>query len=241
MISLLNRRTAPERLEQLRAAISARDEAVKAIRQARETLERLESIVRASDAAGRAAADAANGAREARHRWVREGCRHSESRQLQTLDEAAAEASRVAQRATRDAEAVNRAELARAQDAVQSAQIAVQHREDEITNARAAIIIEWAGPVGERYVASAIERCRARLEFEAVAQLTYPWSSDPNAVRADEKTYEIIKDFERRGAVQSWDNEIDRYSAGSEALLEQLNQRKQFWRSRAKSLLAETD
>jgi hypothetical protein len=102
-------------------AIAARTEAQRAVTKAGDTLERLQAVVRVSDDAAHAASAAARAANQARTRWVQNGCPYSGARELQALDDAAAESARAAERAGRDADAVSK-ELSRAEQAIESAQ-----------------------------------------------------------------------------------------------------------------------
>jgi hypothetical protein len=124
----------------LRAAIAARDEARQAVIDARQTLERLLVVVDEADEAARGAANAARTANDFRQAWVRNGCRHSESRELQSLTAAASEAARTAESAALDATPVSK-ELTRLQSVVQSLQIDLRGREDDVLAEVNAIIL----------------------------------------------------------------------------------------------------
>ncbi|MGO9039044.1 MAG: hypothetical protein ACLQKH_13760, partial [Steroidobacteraceae bacterium] len=146
MLSLLKRpASVGSNRERLRHAITARDAAQQAVIEARATLERLETVVKVGDDAARAAADERRAATEARNAWVRSGCSYSAARELQSLEDSAAEAGRVAERAALDTAAVCK-ELARAQDAVQSRQNDIRHCEAEISIAVGVILAEEAAP-----------------------------------------------------------------------------------------------
>ncbi|MGO9036435.1 MAG: hypothetical protein ACLQKH_00470, partial [Steroidobacteraceae bacterium] len=131
--------------ERLKSALAARAAAQGEVVKAREMLGRLQAVVAASDQAARAAAHATCAADEFRKQWVRGGCKHSESRELQALTDAAAEAAKAAQTTSINAAAVCK-ELARAQDAVQSRQNDIRHCEAEISIAVGVILAEEAAP-----------------------------------------------------------------------------------------------
>src|SRR5580692_6774864 len=83
----------------LKAAIAARAAELQEIADARAALERLQAVVDRADDASRAAAATTRAANDFRRAWVAGGCKHSESRELQTLEDAAQEAARIAERA----------------------------------------------------------------------------------------------------------------------------------------------
>jgi hypothetical protein len=140
-------------------AIAARTEAQRSVTAAGETLERLQAVVRVSDDAAHAASAAARAANEARTRWVQNGCPYSGARELQGLDDIAAESARAAERAGRDAAAVSK-ELARAEEAIRSAESELRDCERRVRRIIALEFVEELAPTLDR---------RARLLSEVHA------------------------------------------------------------------------
>ena len=130
-------------------AIAARTEAQRSVTAAGETLERLQAVVRVSDDAAHAASATARAANEARTRWVQNGCPYSGARELQGLDDIAAESARAAERAGRDAAAVSK-ELARAEAAIRSAESDFRDCERRVKQVIAMGFVDEMAPTFER-------------------------------------------------------------------------------------------
>jgi hypothetical protein len=186
----------------LKAAIAARDQAQRAVVESRETLERLESVVRLSDEAARGAADATQRANKFRSDWVQGGCKGSESHELKTLTDAAAEASKAAQTAALDAGAV-RTELARAQDAVGQMQFEIREREGEIRAAVNEIIVAEARPLLERFERAAEQYRALRAEMLCLEKFLATEKYDSRQAANSR----VIDDAMERARIVSWDTE----------------------------------
>jgi hypothetical protein len=235
--------------DKLKAAIAARDAAQRAVVDSGDT-ERLQAVLDHADEAARMAADAAHRATEARRAWVLNGCPWTGTRELQALDDSAAQAARAAEAAGRDASAVRKSgALARAASVVQDAQADVREAEGKITAAIAVIIAEEAAPLLQRFEHIADEYRAARAEVMAVrAVLVQPWSlphkDEMNPAWEGERAIEVTL---TRAAIKSWDQERDAADANDfvegergrdAAMLEQLSSR---WRDRAAQLRNDPD
>jgi chromosome segregation ATPase len=137
------------------AAIAERTEAQRKVVESRETLARLQAVIDKADGAARAAAKATREASEARQLWVRDGCLEN-ARAHHTLADAATEATCAAESSGRDADAV-RKELARAEQAIESAQSNFRDCDNRVKQ------VVFAGFINE--MAPTLER-RARLLAE---------------------------------------------------------------------------
>ncbi len=231
--------------ERLKSALAARAAAQGEVVKAREMLGRLQAVVAASDQAARAAAHATCAADEFRKQWVRGGCKHSESRELQALTDAAAEAAKAAQTTSINAAAVCK-ELARAQDAVQSRQNDIRHCEAEISIAVGVILAEEAAPLLLRFERIAEEYRAVRIEIKALQRVLDPGRYEDAMAKSDEGA-RLVDAALGRGAILSWDKERDAAQAHDfvegargrdEAALEKLMAR---WRERAQALRANPD
>lgn len=209
MLRLLNPLATPRPdRDRLKSAIAARDAARRAVEDARTTLKRIETVVNAADDAARMAAKATSAAAEARREWVRGGCKHSESIQLQVQDDAAAEAARVASRAAADAEVVRKAgALARANDAVQLARSSLRGSEEEIGAAIGAIIAEEAAPLLERLENLAKEYRTLRAEIIGVQRVVDPPMFEDESAASSEGA-RLIAAALARAKIESFDDEL---------------------------------
>lgn len=193
----------PDRKE-LKAALAAREQAVLAVDVKRETLKRLQSVVDQADNASRTAADATRAATEARTAWVRGGCTYSAARELQVLEDLAQEAARAAERAEVNANVVRR-ELARAQDAVQSAQIDVHDCERKIANEIGLIVLAKLRPDLELVERKAHDFCATRARIMAVKPMFDRYL--PHAPLASGEALATIEAALTRATIRSWDEE----------------------------------
>ena len=112
---------------------------------ARHVLERRETVINASDVKTSKAAAAARAVTEARAEWVRGGCQYSAAREVQRLENVAAEAARAAERAALNAAAVGK-QLARAEEAVRDAQSEVRSHDPKIAGEIGRLISEEEVP-----------------------------------------------------------------------------------------------
>jgi hypothetical protein len=199
----------PQNRGRLKDAIAARDKAQQGVAEYRETVERLAAVIRTSDDAARLASDATQRAAEARREWVRNGCRHSEYRELQALDDAAAQASRAAESAGRDADGIKKTRtLEYAQGVLQSAQTEVRYREEEISTAIGSIIADDAAPLLQRFERIAEEYRAVRAEVMAVQRVLDPdIYGNHGAKSADGARF--VRASLGRATIRSWDQERD--------------------------------
>jgi hypothetical protein len=235
--------------ERLKAAIAARSRAQRAVTESGETVARLAAVIRNSDDAARAAANATHQATEARREWVRNGCKHSESRALQAIDDAAAEAARAAELAGRDADVINKTRaLAHAESAVGSQQADLRGAEDDIGAAIGAILADELAPDLELLERLAADYRAARIRIMALMKLLNPskWAYTPDRC-ASVAAYDLIDAALGRATIKPWDEERDAADArdfvdgarGRDAeMLEQLRSK---WRDRAAQLRADPD
>jgi hypothetical protein len=196
----------PDR-EKLKAAIAARDQAQQAVVESHETVERLAAVIRTSDDAARLASDTSQRAAEARREWVRNGCKHSESRELQALDDSAAQASRAAEAAGRDADVVNKTRtLAHAQSALQSAQADVRHSDKAISEAIGEIIASEQSDLLDQFERAAKEYRVLRFQVKALQRVVAPDTYGNHAAKS-ETGARIIREAMNRAYIESWDDE----------------------------------
>jgi hypothetical protein len=193
--------------DKLKAAIAARDAADQAVVESRETVERLATVIRTSDDAARLASDASQRAAEARREWVRGGCVWSGARELQALDDSAAQAARAAESAGRDADVINKTRtLAHAQSVLQSAQTDVRHSENTITGAVGEIIAEEAATLLDQFERAAKEYRELRLQVKALQRVVAPDTYGNHAAKS-EAGAQIVVAALVRAAIRSWDDE----------------------------------
>ena len=220
----------------LRAALAARSEAQHAVIEARAILERLESVIEQADDAARTASAAAVQAKEARQRWVRDGCL-ANAREHQVLSEDAAKAASVAQSAALDADAVSK-ELLRAQSAVQSAQVEVGHRDQEIAGAVGEILVMEQAPLLESLERAASEFRDLRFKAMALLRAVQPGRYEDQRAASYDGARLVGATLER-ASIKSWDAERD--AAQSHDFVEgargrdekQLEELVAHWRTRA--------
>jgi hypothetical protein len=238
----------PDR-EKLKAAIAARDAAQRAVVDSGDT-ERLQAVLDHADEAARMAADAAHRATEARRAWVLNGCPWTGTRELQALDDSAAQAARAAEAAGRDASAVRKSgALARAASVVQDAQADVRGAEDKISAAISVIIAEEAAPLLQRFERIAEEYRAVRAEVMGVRMtLAQPWDlttkDKMNPAWEGERAIEAAL---TRATIQSWAKERDTAHAADFVEGERGRAAGMFeglmapWRDRAAQLRADPD
>jgi hypothetical protein len=239
--------SAPQNRGRLKDAIAARDKAQQGVAEYRETVERLAAVIRTSDDAARLAADATQRAVETRREWVRNGCKHSESRELQALDDAAAQASRAAEAAGRDADGIKKTRtLEYAQGVLQSAQAEARFREEEISAAIGSIIADEAAPLLERFEHVAEEYRTLRAQVMAVQRVVAPDMYGNHGAKSEAGS-RFVRASLGRATIRSWDQERDAADANDfvegergrdAAMLEQLSSR---WRDRAARLRQDPD
>jgi hypothetical protein len=186
----------------LKSAIAARDQAQQAVIDARKTLEHLESIVRLGDDASRAAADAQRKAAEFRREWARGGCNYSETLELKSLEDQAAEASKTAAREAMNADAV-RKELARAEDAVRVRESQIGSCELGITAAIGEILIAEARPLLERFERAAADYRTLRAEVICLEELL----ATPQYEARQAANQRVIDEVMERNRILPWDKE----------------------------------
>ena len=191
----------------LKAALAARDEAQRSVAEARETLERLQSVITAGDEAARAAADGTRKAAEFRKQWARSGCKFEDTRELHSLEDAAQEAARAAERAAADSVAVSK-ELARAQAAIQSAQLDVRSREKDIAAERGArLVAEQAQRVLlEDLLESAARTRRLRYRAKALLRAVQPGQFEDQSA-ASSAAASVVEDAINAARVEDWERE----------------------------------
>ena len=175
----------PDR-ERLRAAIAARDQAHQAVVESHETVERLAAVIRTSDDAARLASDATQRATEAHRAWVRNGCKHSESRELQALDNSAAQASRAAESVARDADAIRKTQtLAHAEGALRSAQADVRHSDKAISEAIGEIVASEQSDLLDQFERAAKEFRVLRFQVMALKRVVAPDTYGSHAAKSE--------------------------------------------------------
>jgi predicted nucleic acid-binding Zn-ribbon protein len=236
VVDFSSERSSRERLD---AAKAARDQAQQAVTAARDRLERLESVVRLSDDAAREASKATQRANQFRNDWVRGGCKHAESRTLQELEDQAAGASKAAERAAVNADLV-RKEFSRAQAEIQSLQLDVRTREQEIATEIGAIIADEASPLLERFEQLAEAYRATRVEVRALLRIVRPGQYEDQRAASHEGA-RLVEAALGRATIHPWDRERDAAQAHDfvegtrrdEAQLEALMAR---WRARAEAL-----
>jgi hypothetical protein len=196
----------PDR-EKLKAAIAARQTAKQAVTDAHETVERLATVVRTSDDAARLASDATQRATESRREWVRGGCVWSGARELQALDDAAAQAARVAESAARDADAIRKTQtLAHAEGVLQSAQTDVRAAEKGISEAIGEIIASEQSDLLDQFERAAKEYLVLRFQVQALLRVVDPpWDADARSKSA--AGARVIREAMNRAHIASWDDE----------------------------------
>jgi hypothetical protein len=225
----------------LKAAIAARAAELQEIADARAALERLQAVVDQADEASRAAAAATRAANDFRRAWVAGGCKHSESCELQTLEDAAQEAARIAERAEVNATAV-RKEFARAQDAVDSRRSYLRGAEAAVLAARNAILVQEARSLLERYEAAADLLRDLRVQVVCLEQFLatekYDALNAPNC--------RVIDDTLERARILPYDQE--RAEPQARDVLYHTNHERELlerytapWRARAAALLEDPD
>jgi hypothetical protein len=195
------------RLDAEKAALAT---AKNALTETRATFEHMESIVRGGDDAARVASTAAQKVNDARSAWVRAGCPHSGSREIQTLEETAAAAARTAERAAADAKAITK-ELRRLESELESRQADIRHAERGITSAIGVIVAAEAGELLARYEKSAQETRDLRAQVIAVRDaITRPWSlSNKNSRDPSYEGLEVVEASMERARIKTFDEEID--------------------------------
>jgi len=193
----------------LDTAIAARDAKRAEIAEARETLERLQAVADQADADARAAAVAQRKASEFRREWARSGCKYSDSRELQRLEDQAAEAGKAAERSAVNADAV-RKELARAEDDVRSAQLELQGCERRIAAERGAQLVaaEHAQSLIEDAVEGAERGRRRRFDLMALLRLFRPGQYEDQSFASPEAARQV-EDALERAEIKDWDQERD--------------------------------
>jgi hypothetical protein len=236
----------PDR-EKLKTAIAARQTAQQAVVESRETVERLQAVVDQADDAARTAATATHEATEARRQWVRGGCVHSASRELEHLDAVAAEAADVAKRAAVDANVIGKTgTLASAQSVLQSSQADVRYREKEIATETGAILAEEAAPLLAQLERAAAEYRLLRSQVKALQRVLDPPMYTDATAKSQDGARAIMAALVR-ATIRSWDEERDAADARDfvdgergrdAATLEQMTLK---WRERAAQLRADPD
>jgi hypothetical protein len=231
--------------EQLKAALASLDSAQQAVSEARERCARLQAIINASDDAARTAANATREANASRERWVRDGC-ISNAREHRALADAAAEATRTAERAALDAKAVSQ-ELARAQSALESRELEIRGSDATVSAEIGAIIaMEEAASLLQRYEESTNESRALRFQIKALQRVVDPDQYE-DATAKSPVGARLVDDVLTRCRLLPWSQERDNargtdfvsgHVGRDEAALEELASR---WRARAAALLEDPD
>jgi len=207
VLSLL-KKPAPD-LARLDAAKAALASAKKALTETRATFEHMQSIVCAGDEAARVASGASQKVNEARSDWVRAGCPYSGSREIQALEEVAADAARAAERAAADAKAVSE-ELRQIESELESRQADIGHAEHGITAAVSVLVAREAGPLLASFEQIAKEYREKRAQVIAVRDaMTRPWSlSNRNSMDPSHEGLWVIEASLERARIQTFDEEL---------------------------------
>ena len=207
-MSVLTLRRQPSNREGLKAALAKKAEAQAEVGEKHATYERVAGIVDQADRASRIAADAARDAKTFRAAWARNGCKYSETIELQALETDAAESAKAAETAALHADAV-RGELKRAQEAVASAQVSIGHAEDEITGAIGLILADEASPLLAKFEQCAEQYRKLRAECLGVLRvLEQPWSlSNKNKMNPAHEGEAVIEAALQRGKIKTFDDE----------------------------------
>jgi len=243
MLSLLKRPAAiSDHRAALHAEIADRDAAKSAVADSRELVERLSAVIQASHDATRLAAKAAVEAREARQRWVRDGC-VANARELQLLDDAAAATARASENAALNGKAASR-ELASAESAARSRQFSLEASEKGISTAIGLILASEALPLLERFERIAVEYRAVRSEIIALMHMIDPEYGDKSA--ASLPGAQVVSDALTRAKIKNFDAERANHRASDR--LEGTNYEEKWfaaltapWRARAAQLRADPD
>jgi hypothetical protein len=197
----------PQNRGRLKDAIVARQTAKQAVTDAHETVERLGTVIRTSDDAARLASDATQRATESRRAWVRGGCVWSGARELQALDDAAAQASRAAEAAGRDADVVKKTRtLEYAEGALRSAQADVRHSDKAISEAVGEIIASEKSDLLDQFERAAKEFRVLRFQVMAVRHVLDPDVYGNHGAKSAAGA-RIIREAMNRAHIASWDDE----------------------------------
>jgi hypothetical protein len=196
--------------ERLRLAKESLVTAQQAVVETRATFERMESIVRAGDDAARVASSAAQKVNETRADWVRGGCPYSGTREIQALEEAAADEARAAERAAADAKAVSK-ELRRLESEMESKHVAVGHAEEYITASISVIIAEESAALLAEFEAAAATYRQLREQVMAISLvLAKPWGLDyKNRMNPSAEGERIVDGAIERASIKSWERHVD--------------------------------
>jgi hypothetical protein len=233
-----------------KAALAQQEQAVRDAAEKRETLARLQAVIHESDAAARSAAQAARLANDARTAWVRGGCTYSAARELQALEDAAAQAAGVAERAAVNAKAVRR-ELAAAADAVESATFTADMSVRAIADAIGAILATEAAPLFDRFERAATEYRDLRHQVTALFQVLDPptpslnsgWNGAPASTRykaaSSAAAAQLVAAVERRATITTLEKE--RSAGGDQVFDEMLERLAAPWLARAAALRADPE
>jgi hypothetical protein len=234
----------PDR-DRLKAALSQQDAKQQVFGDAKANVARLQTEIRVIDDAALMEANATRAVQAARERWAQCGT-YAAARELQELTEAADEASRAAKNAAANSDVLRR-ELARAEDALRTAQVELRSR--EIAKAAGVTLAdEYAAKCAEYELGSEVQRARRR-EITALAELLNPSRREyeRDAEYASEEGYSILEASLTRGKILPWDQErskaqdrdfVEGVPGRDEAMMEQL---KAPLRARAAQLRADPD
>lgn len=210
MLLSLSKRREPADRSRLIAAFEARDKAQQAVIEKQATFDRMQSVVRAADDAALTASRSAQRVTEARADWVKGGCTYYGTREIQALEETAADAARAAERAAADAKAVSK-ELRRLQSELESKHVEVRGAEDKITAAAAMIVAEEHSTDfaeleqdAKRFLARYEKVMGVRLGIERPWSLESKSSMDPA-----HEAISIVEAVINRAAIPSWNKHVD--------------------------------
>jgi hypothetical protein len=173
-------------------------------------LERLQSVIDGADQAARAASAAQSAAKDFRTTWAREGCRYSDTQELQRLEAQAMEASEDAKRATVHADTV-RLEFRRLQSALESRHVDVNGARNEITAAVGVVFAEESAELLARFEAAAADYRRLREQVMALYfGIERPWSLDTKNSRDPcHESIAIIDAALQRGKIEPWNKFVE--------------------------------
>lgn len=235
MLAIVDESTPIGLLRSAKATRAARQREVEA---AIANVVRLEAMLAERDDAVRCFAQQQEAHSTAHAEWGKSGCDPTGAGDVQALADAVLEAARVVDRKKSIAEAAAKG-LPPARSALESSESNLRSAERAVITAAAAVLIDEAAPEIAQFVSAAAEFRKARLNIQAIAEVTYPWSTSRDGVRADERVYAVISRALQDGELGPCNGAIDRYATSRHPLLDQLLKREARWRARADELCAE--
>lgn len=192
--------------ERLKSALAAQATAKQAVIEARATVERLEAVIKAADDAAHTATQAARAVTDARTAWVQGGCQYSVARELQVLEDTAAEAARAAGRAAANTKPVS-PELRRAQSAIDDARNHVRDCEHAITSEIGLIIAQEESALFEQYAQAADELRTLRVKLMALHSVVDAWRPHGDSIAPSREGAAMVDASLERGRIANWEQE----------------------------------